>query len=657
MKHSILLIISILTFTSLVAQTTDYDYTFGDIPQKQLEMTVYDKDSTAVAVMLLNYCKVYYDIYNEPIRGVFYKYHYRFKVLDKEKFKRKDIKLYSNYYNDIQEVTAQTINYTNGKAVYKKVAEVFEKSNGDDESKIFSFSFPDVQNGSVLEYQFTTFRLNYRIIAPFYFQKEYPVVTGQYHFAIPDGRSYAFLFNGKEKAVEEKTRDFRALNLSDKCVEYYWVYKDVPAMKEEVYVTTMGNYRTNVNIQLNSDNKARIVNQGNGVSIDDYNFLSNWDELGEAYLCNLNTIIENYKLIKPMFLDVIDDVRKCETKQDSIQTVFEFVASKVRWNGYYTDFSYENLRAVYKKGSGTSGEINYILLGLFKQLKIEAFPVLLSTRNNGKLNQSYPYANQFNHVIAAIKQDNNWLLLDATDNLMCNLLPKFSLNYDGLIIENKKASFINIPFPTNEEATFINGELTADGVLNATMNIMKTNYAAYAIRKKIAEKGLENYQENYFSGSSETATVSDIKHKNLEHFDKRLSESVTFSATDVGQISGDFIYWDLFMGLGLDENPFQLETRNYPVELPYKMKETFIFQIKMPEGYALESLPQPRKYSLPNKEGFYLFSVEESNGILKINSTLKINRADFKIHQYQAIKDLFENVIEAQTTQIVLKKK
>ena len=199
-------------------------------------------------------------------------------------------------------------------------------------------------------------------------------------------------------------------------------------------------------------------------------------------------------------------------------------------------------------------------------------------------------------------------------------------------------------------------KLDEDGTLSGIINLTETNYIAANSRGKIYSKGEEDYKNNFFKDIWIDAKASNIQFKNLEDKTKRLNQTITFEAENVGQSGGDLMYIDVFMGLGLDENPFQLEKRNYPVELPYPLKETILLNIEIPDGYVLEDLPKPISYNLPNGDGSFVFAVQEKDKMITISSKMNIRKAKFEVNEYEAIKLLFDNLVEKQTAQVVLKK-
>lgn len=664
MKLSVIapIFLSLLISTLLSAQNREFNYPWGEIEQEQLEMLHYDKDTSANSVGLLNYSKVYYDDYNDRTRGMFYKYHIRIKVLDKSKFNDADVKLISTYYSDIQSVKAQTINWDGTQKVIHEVKDIFEKELAEN-VKSYSFTFPNIQNGSILEYQYVVFALGYKVLKTFHFQNERPNLWSEYHVAIPEGRSYTILLQGAEKAIDKGTQEFENKTVPFESLEYYWVYKDVPSMKTESYTTTIENYISKIDLQLDGEFVNKIYSSATNYSSTTRrtSFLKSWEALGRLYFTNhYLPLLDEFYQIKPVFVKVKPLLANCKTEKDTILTIYNYVKENIEWTGRIDmDISSEEKpRDIFDKGKGTSGEINLSLFCLLHHFGVEAYPILLSTRQHGKVNHAHPFLASFNHVIIAANARTEWLYLDGVDRgLPHNLLPTMDYNYEGLLMKKDTAYFIPFAFETSETATFMKAKLSTDGSLEGNLNIMETNFAAYETRKKIAKSGQSAYQTDFFTNKWGDAKAENITIKNLEDNTQRLTQTVTFSAENVGQISGDLMYVDLFMGLGIDENPFKLETRNYPIELPFFVKENFVLNIELPEGYVVEDLPKGKKYVLPNDEGSYIFSIEEKDGVIVVSSKMIINSTKFETYQYEGIKGLFSNLIEAQTAQVVLKKK
>jgi len=67
---------------------------------------------------------------------------------------------------------------------------------------------------------------------------------------------------------------------------------------------------------------------------------------------------------------------------------------------------------------------------------------------------------------------------------------------------------------------------------------------------------------------------------------------------------------------GYKENPFKAAERRYPVEMPYGFDETYILNMEIPEGYAVDELPKSTKVTFNEDEGFFEYLIaKDDNGI------------------------------------------
>jgi len=107
----------------------------------------------------------------------------------------------------------------------------------------------------------------------------------------------------------------------------------------------------------------------------------------------------------------------------------------------------------------------------------------------------------------------------------------------------------------------------------------------------------------------------------------------------------------------MKENYFKSLERNYPVELPFKMEETYNFQIQIPEGYVIDELPKSAKVSLNDSDGIFEYIVSKNNTDVMLRTKIKLNKATFSTEEYEALKNFFDYIVKKHAEQIVFKKK
>src|SRR5690606_26592922 len=118
--------------------------------------------------------------------------------------------------------------------------------------------------------------------------------------------------------------------------------------------------------------------------------------------------------------------------------------------------------------------------------------------------------------------------------------------------------------------------------------------------------------------------------------------------------TGDELYLTPFLLMGIDENPFTLEDRTFPVDYGYTFKRTYTANIALPEGYVPEELPEPVRLALPQRAATYCRGCSFENGTLPVRAELEINRAVFGPNIYQALRRLYNQIVGAETEALVL---
>lgn len=626
------------------------DLDWGQVDLEYLKMTSYDKDTLANEILLLNYSKVDRAIYQGQF-GVMYHYHFRVKIFDKSKYQGGEIELLSDARDRVlkSSIKGQTINWVGGAIERVKVKEILTDDQGQGRM-LYRFSFPEIMDGTVLEYKYSIFNPNPVLIADKYFQSSLPIVWSEYRFFEMSELEYKMIALNNPKFDYKRQETVEKNETHNGGTEYRWVIKDVPGVEEESYSSVIDNHLARMAIQLHSfDFNGRK----------EYVF-KDWDSYCETYYNDADGMgqTSSSKNTKKLLKAMKSTLAGITSKKDKMVAIYEHVRDNVEWSGDYTMYISSDLKTVYKNKHGTSADINFLLIAALKHSGINAYPVLLSTRRNGKMYREYPLTKQFNHVITQVEIGGETYLLDAIyPNVPYNLLPFPDLNHEGLLIKNNNNNWINITATTAKKTVQVDLELTEDGEMAGTFEYKRDAYRGFESRLDIEEKGKEDYERDYFSSVFSDSKVTNLRFENEDDFEKPMIERMNFTCETCGQVAGDLIYFNLLMGLGFSENIFKAPKRNMPIEMPYPFIDDYSFKIKIPEGYMTEELPAEMNIALPNNTMVFKFTIEEKEGYLNYNAHLEINEMYYNAADYQAIKDFMDKVVEKQTSQIVVKKK
>jgi hypothetical protein len=121
--------------------------------------------------------------------------------------------------------------------------------------------------------------------------------------------------------------------------------------------------------------------------------------------------------------------------------------------------------------------------------------------------------------------------------------------------------------------------------------------------------------------------------------------------------AGNVFYLNPLLLHKMDENPFKLEVREYPVDYSSPFERIFLCRINMPDGYQVDELPKPKVIALADNAGKYTYSVTQSGNVLNVISNFQINKSIFAQTEYPYLREFYNQVVAKQAEQIVIKKK
>jgi hypothetical protein len=475
MKTYFLFGIFILSTTFCIAQKPPMK--FGKIDIENLKMTHYANDSSVSAIMLKDYGKA--ELIYDQIIGwqLHFKHHRRIKIFKKDGYKWADgsITLYHDLdqSEEIRGLKANTYNLKNGKAVITKLDKKSLFSERIDKNRdAKKFTLNNVMEGSIIEYSYTVVSdFYYNSFNSWQFQYSIPVLWSEYRTFIPEYYTYQKLFQGylpflinttdktekttKTKHVESSLmsnsasaiREGRISNVTYGEVKYIensnrWVVENAPAFESEPYITTSKNYVSKVKFQLTTTHFSSNPYK---------NVMQTWGKMNTRYL---EAEYFGRKVEGSGFLNAEVDAILANTTDDNskVSAIYSFVKNNVGWSGQNRSTVDNSLKRAFDDKKGSSAEVNLILTSMLQKAGIDASPVLLSTRANGRIRKDVPNSSLFNYVICKVTLADGYILLDATDPyLPIDLLPKRCLNGEGWVVSENNSGWVKLA--TNKKST------------------------------------------------------------------------------------------------------------------------------------------------------------------------------------------------------------
>src|SRR5690606_29836197 len=150
-----------------------------------------------------------------------------------------------------------------------------------------------------------------------------------------------------------------------------------------------------------------------------------------------------------------------------------------------------------------------------------------------------------------------------------------------------------------------------------------------------------------------------ISHEiqNLDSIQKTLAEIYEVEMEAVDNLDKDKLYFNPFFMDVMDENPFKLTERTYPVDLGAASDSKISIMMSFPEDYEIISKPQDKGIALPNKGGRFLSNITVSGNTFQFSESTQLDKAIYHPEEYHYLKELYNQILQLQKTDIIFKKK
>lgn len=641
---------------------------FGKITAEDFKPTADSVDSNANAVVIVD--KGSTEIAGTKMLDLWleFKRYKRIRIVNKNGYDAANVQipLYTNgsATEELKGLKAVTYNLVNGKVVESKLdmeTGIF-KDNISKNIIVKKFTFPNIKEGSIIE-------LEYRIksdfifnVQPWDFQGFYPCLWSEYEVSLPEFYYYATISQGYQPYVIDTKDDisgyyslpggngFQAAaddKFSTSIKYHHWAMKNVPALKPEIYTSTIMNHLSRVEFQL-AEYRYPFTNK---------NVIGNWDELCQRMLKDEDfgySLKRNNGWLGDEMHDAMKDAK---TDLDKARNIYSYLRDRMICSNYNSVYASKPLKQVLNNRTGSESEINLILTAMLNKAGMSADPIMLSTRSHGYALSLYPLMNKFNYIICRVRIGDEYYYLDASHpRLGFGRLESEAFNGFAVVIDENATALDFAPDSLHESkltsVIIINDD---KGNLTGTMKQAPGFYESYKLREQIKETGKEKIFNDFKKEFSNDIEIKDPLIDSLDKFDEPIAIQYDF---DIKSGNEDILYINPMFSEALKENPFKAATRSFPVEMPYTIDVTYLLKLDVPAGYVTDELPKPIMVALnENNDGFFEYVLSESDGTISFRSRIYLKRATFQPEEYVNLREFYNMIVKKHNEQIVFKKK
>lgn len=546
-------------------------------------------------------------------------------------------------------VNATVYNPGKGKSHYQKTdLNIYSEKYG--KNGVYDkFAIPGVIEGSLVEVEYAYTSPYLFTLEDWIFQYEVPVMESRLKIAVVPFYEYALLKRGSHPYASVLQRELRNQKHFAGVSYYERLYTftmlNVPAFEDESFITNRRDYINRLEFQMSK------VHSTTGGSRE---IMTNWTMVNEDLLKEENFgkyLKASSKHAKSM-MGVLAGL-EADT-EGKVNFLTSYVKSELHWNGYNSKWSSDKLKRVWSVKEGNAADINLYLVGALRAAGLDAYPVMLSTRNHGRVYKDRPLHRSFNYVVAAVPHEGGYLLRDATDGTLPNEhLPIRCLNGKGLLVKKDAEVWVELGkgMGLSELGHHIVLEPDEKGsLLSKQVSIVGTGYDAVRMKSRVKDDSekLEKWLNTDQLSDPDSVRI-------LSDFDRTDSISVWLNCSSPLESMGGMIFIDPFAGLPETTCPLTQKSRTYPVDMVYRKKRCYTSEISIPEGYTASYVPEAFKISNGILDAKYQ-PVFSEGGKLTIEAEFTFKKRIYQASEYRSLKFFYDDMVRRLNERITLEK-
>ncbi len=636
------------------AQTLEPNLKWGKPTDAELNMTTYDPDPEAEAVVLCSQTVLRYDLSSGSLKLIL-STKKRIKVL-KEEGKDEANGAISYIYNghhlddceQLVKLKATAYNMVDGKLVKTKMEG--NMVNHEDVTKtlrLTKYTVPQVTVGTVIEVEYEIESDFISHIDDWWAQSEIPVMYTSFDVTVPEYFDFSVDERGSyrlENKIEDTSMNLAA-GIQCRGKRYQFFGRNLPALRQKKLLYAPQSYGQHVSMELRA-----IQIPGRMTKY----FTADWNDVDKQLLEDDEF---GGRLGKnPLKTEMQEaGVANISDPKERIMAIYSLLKDRVKWNEEYTLYA-ESAGKVLKERSGSNASINFILINMLRDAGFEAYPAVLRSRDRGMLTVSRATIKEFNTFVVAVKVGDSLSYLDGSvEDGWLDILPDHMLVDRARIVSKEKpVEWVDLTKLSGGKArSMVKGELQADGTLQADVQTKFSGSEAASLRREFR---MATDSATFVSKLAQdlNCEIESLTLANHHGYGQEVERKM--HVTKQCDAAGDMIYLNPWVLNVMNENPLTEEQRTLPVEFPYIYTENLTTVVNLPEGYVVEELPQPVVIKSDDGTLSCVIASNVDGSALSSRCQIQIGKVFFAPSEYTFVKNFLDEVVKRLQDVIVIKK-
>jgi len=574
--------------------------------------------------------------------------YFRIKILTEEGRKKADVEIpFLKGSQNIVKVKARTIRPDGSIADFG--GQVFEKYLVKGRGIKYlakTFTLPDVQVGSIIEYFFTTDLTEYQIYDSHWILSN-ELFTKKAQFSLKPYGAFSLRWSWQSlppgAVPKEAPNHIIRMEASN-----------IPAFQTEDYMPPPDEMKSRVDF---------IYEEGIGEKDPD----SFWKRVGKARNGQLESFIGKRKAMEQAVAQIVSPndsqdvkLRKIYDRVQQIRNKSYEVEKTEQEQKRAKEKPAENVEEVWKRGYGEGGQLTWLFLGLARAAGFEAYGCWVSGRGEYFFNQGTMQSSKLNSNVVLVKLNGKDIYLDPGAAFTpFGLLTWSETGVPGLRLDKDGGSWIQTTLPQASESRIERvGKLKLsdagdlEGKLTVTYTGLEAMYHRVEERNEdevARKKALEEVVTGQIAAAAEAELINKPDWTSSE---TPLVAEYNLKIPGWASSAGRRVMIPAAIFTAAERGVFEHANRVQPIYFAYPYETADDINIELPLGWQVSSVPPPQDQN--GKVVAYSLKVEQSPGTLRSTRKLTIDVLLVQQKYYTALRNFFQAVRNGDGVQIVL---
>ena len=360
---------------------------------------------------------------------------------------------------------------------------------------------------------------------------------------------------------------------------------------------------------------------------------------------------------------LVDSLTRGKNETEKIKAIYYWVQDRVKYIAFEEGlggFVPRQAADVCRKRYGDCKDMASLLTTMLKTADIPAYLTWIGTRDIPFRYVENPSMSVDNHMIAAVKRNNQWHFLDATDDRIDFGLPTAHIQGKEAMIMTSEAGYeiVNVPVVASDQntrrdsvvLTWENRTLKGNGTCRFD-GLWKT-YMKSVLQYRSEPQRTEFYKD-YFGRGSNKSTLLNIVASPLEQRDAPLQFQYSFNVPEYVQQVGSEVFINPHLSKTWNNKRIE-DSRKNDIKYNTQQIEENVTVVPIPAGYEVTNVPANASFS--NPEFGFTITYEQKVGQIVVRNRILLNTLLVKKANFAAWNKMIDGLNEAYSEVISLKR-